>query len=139
MSPLSNNALSLTYEQNPLPDFFNTGLNVTLSTDRFHFTKEPLEKYSVTAHIYKFPQSLLAELARNPVIQSGFEMETNVPNIRLAYRHQTLMEELNMISAKATVGKGPESPENLMTVMLPTLEALTACAMAPTKQKYNIC
>ena len=95
MSPLSNNALFLTYERNPLPDFFKTGLNVSLSTDdplQFHFTKEPLlEEYSVAAHvrsditfrrihlissqIYKLPQSSLAELARNSVLQSGFEME----------------------------------------------------------------
>ncbi|KAG5652267.1 hypothetical protein H0H81_005620 [Sphagnurus paluster] len=79
MSPLSNNALFLTYERNPLPDFFKTGLNVSLSTDdplQFHFTKEPLlEEYSVAAHIYKLPQSSLAELARNSVVQSGFEME----------------------------------------------------------------
>jgi hypothetical protein len=51
-----------------------------------------LEEYSVAAHvrvtfgrfntiahdsrqIYKFPQSSLAELARNSVIQSGFEMQ----------------------------------------------------------------
>ncbi|KAH8806598.1 AMP deaminase [Flagelloscypha sp. PMI_526] len=123
MSPLSNNALFLTYERNPLPDFFKTGLNVSLSTDdplQFHFTKEPLlEEYSVAAHIYKLPQSSLAELARNSVIQSGFEMEvkrhwlghrwyllgsegndinkTNVPNGRLAYRYETLKEELDMI------------------------------------------
>lgn len=55
MSPLSNNALFLTYERNPLPDFFKTGLNVSLSTDdplQFHFTKEPLlEEYSVAAHV----------------------------------------------------------------------------------------
>ncbi|KIY71969.1 AMP deaminase [Cylindrobasidium torrendii FP15055 ss-10] len=125
MSPLSNNALFLTYERNPLPEFFKTGLNVSLSTDdplQFHFTKEPLlEEYSVAAHIYKLPQSSLAELARNSVIQSGFEMElkrhwigkewylpgmhgndinrTNVPNSRLAYRHQTLLEELDIIGA----------------------------------------
>ncbi|KAF8443038.1 hypothetical protein L210DRAFT_3643926 [Boletus edulis BED1] len=124
MSPLSNNALFLTYERNPLPDFFKTGLNVSLSTDdplQFHFTKEPLlEEYSVAAHIYKLPQSSLAELARNSVVQSGFEMElkrhwlgqewylagaagndihkTNVPDVRLAYRHQTLVEELEMIN-----------------------------------------
>ncbi|KIJ64424.1 hypothetical protein HYDPIDRAFT_89984 [Hydnomerulius pinastri MD-312] len=128
MSPLSNNALFLTYERNPLPDFFKTGLNVSLSTDdplQFHFTKEPLlEEYSVAAHIYKLPQSSLAELARNSVVQSGFEMEvkrhwlgqewylpgaagndihkTNVPNSRLAYRHQTLVEELEMINLKTT-------------------------------------
>ncbi|KAG0703791.1 AMP deaminase [Suillus ampliporus] len=126
MSPLSNNALFLTYERNPLPDFFKVGLNVSLSTDdplQFHFTKEPLlEEYSVAAHIYKLPQSSLAELARNSVIQSGFEMEvkrhwlgqewylpgaagndihkTNVPNLRLAYRHRTLLEELAMIRAQ---------------------------------------
>ncbi|KAI9058231.1 AMP deaminase [Trametes sanguinea] len=126
MSPLSNNALFLTYERNPLPDFFKVGLNVSLSTDdplQFHFTKEPLlEEYSVAAHIYKLPQSSLAELARNSVIQSGFEMEikrhwlgqtwylpgaagndinkTNVPNLRLEYRRQTLVEELTMIKTK---------------------------------------
>ncbi|KAF9220932.1 AMP deaminase [Gyrodon lividus] len=129
MSPLSNNALFLTYERNPLPDFFKTGLNVSLSTDdplQFHFTKEPLlEEYSVAAHIYKLPQSSLAELARNSVIQSGFEMEvkrhwlgqewylpgaagndihkTNVPDIRVAYRHQTLVEELEMIKVKPPI------------------------------------
>jgi len=131
MSPLSNNALFLMYERNPLPDFFKVGLNVSLSTDdplQFHFTKEPLlEEYSVAMHIYKMPQSSLAELARNSVIQSGFEMEvkrhwlgqkwylpgaagndinkTNVPDIRLEYRRQTLVEEMNMIWA--TSGSGP--------------------------------
>ena len=100
MSPLSNNALFLTYERNPLPDFFKAGLNVSLSSDdplQFHFTKvcrftpavenqklmpdfvvlqEPLlEEYSVAAHILKLPQSSLCELARNSVIQSGFETE----------------------------------------------------------------
>ncbi|KAI0712032.1 AMP deaminase [Earliella scabrosa] len=129
MSPLSNNALFLTYERNPLPDFFKVGLNVSLSTDdplQFHFTKEPLlEEYSVAAHIYKLPQSSLAELARNSVIQSGFEMEvkrhwlgqtwylpgaagndinkTNVPNLRLEYRRQTLLEELAMIRSRRSV------------------------------------
>jgi len=117
MSPLSNNALFLTYERNHLPDFFNTGLNVSLSTDdplQFHFTKVdskfnsqippllteglilrnrcwkniawPLMsgtilllsvelRRSLILQILKLPQSSLAELARNSVIQSGFEME----------------------------------------------------------------
>ncbi|KAJ7931099.1 hypothetical protein B0H13DRAFT_1594462, partial [Mycena leptocephala] len=130
--------------------------------------QEPLlEEYSVAAHIYKFPQSSLAELARNSVIQSGFEMQvkrhwlgnqwylpgaagndihkallsirrhqlppqTNVPNIRLAYRHQTLLEELNMINTNTTM----HSPER-RTGVLPTVEALAARAMAPTK--HHIC
>ena len=55
MSPLSNNALFLAYERNPFPQFFQRGLNVSLSTDdplQFHFTKEPLiEEYSVAAQV----------------------------------------------------------------------------------------
>ncbi|KAG6831732.1 hypothetical protein H0H87_004001 [Tephrocybe sp. NHM501043] len=158
MSPLSNNALFLTYERNPLPDFFKTGLNVSLSTDdplQFHFTKEPLlEEYSVAAHIYKMPQSSLAELARNSVIQSGFEMEikrhwlghqwylqgsagndihkTNVPDIRLAFRHQTLLAELDMIGGRTTSASHTTSlkatPEMHDTV-LPTVETVAALAM----------
>jgi AMP deaminase len=142
MSPLSNNALFLTYERNPFPDFHAVGLNVSLSTDdplQFHFTKEPLlEEYSVATHIYKLPQSSLAELARNSVVQSGFEMElkrhwlgqhwflpgaagndihkTNVPNIRLAYRHQTLLEELALV--------GGHAPKEEGKVALPTAEAV---------------
>ena len=33
------------------------------------------EKTNLSIQIYKLPQSSLAELARNSVIQSGFEME----------------------------------------------------------------
>ncbi|KAI7868505.1 hypothetical protein BDF14DRAFT_1794016 [Spinellus fusiger] len=123
MSPLSNNALFLTYERNPLPQFFQRGLNVSLSTDdplQFHFTKEPLiEEYSVAAQIWKLSSTDMCELARNSVIQSGWEnaikkhwigenwsepgvagndmQRTNVPNIRVRYRHETLMEELNAL------------------------------------------
>lgn len=141
MSPLSNNALFLAYERNPILSYFHRGLNTSLSTDdplQFHFTKEPLiEEYSVAAQIYKLSGTDLCELARNSVLQSGFEMKikkrwlgdrcdepgpmgngniwvknmrplfltysqtdiekTNVPNIRLAYRHQTLQEERFMV------------------------------------------
>jgi hypothetical protein len=34
VSPLSNNRLFLTYENNPFPNFFNIGMNVSLSTGR---------------------------------------------------------------------------------------------------------
>ncbi|KAL0069172.1 AMP deaminase [Marasmius tenuissimus] len=152
MSPLSNNALFLAYERNPLPEFFKTGLNVSLSTDdplQFHFTKEPLlEEYSVAAHIYKMPQSSLAELARNSVIQSGFEMEvkrhwlghewylhgatgndinrTNVPNIRLKYRHQTLLEELDLVYGRTnTSGR-----KRALAAHPPSADTLAALAMA---------
>ncbi|KZO96497.1 hypothetical protein CALVIDRAFT_527541 [Calocera viscosa TUFC12733] len=156
MSPLSNNALFLTYERNPFPEYFKTGLNVSFSTDdplQFHFTKEPLlEEYSVAAQIYKFSQAELAELARNSVVQSGFEMQikrhwlghqwylpgalgndinkTNVPNIRLQYRHNTLMEELDMLTQgrKArVVGKERDGPVHMHPI---TADTVAAKAMA---------
>ncbi|CAO3587024.1 unnamed protein product [Absidia cylindrospora] len=117
MSPLSNNALFLTYERNPLPQFFQRGLNISLSTDdplQFHFTKEPLiEEYSVAAQIWKLSPTDMCELARNSVIQSGWEgsikghwlghqwdqgindvHRTNVPDIRIKFRQDTLHNEL---------------------------------------------
>ena len=55
MSPLSNNALFLSFDRNPFPAYFQRGLNVSLSTDdplQFHFTKEPLiEEYSVATQV----------------------------------------------------------------------------------------
>src|SRR5436305_11109400 len=75
MSPLSNNALFLTYDRNPFIGYFKKGLNVSLSTDdplQFAFTKEPLiEEYSVAAQIYKLSNVDMCELARHSVLQSG--------------------------------------------------------------------
>jgi len=42
MSPLSNNSLFLEYSKNPLREFLQKGLRVSLSTDdpmQFHYTK----------------------------------------------------------------------------------------------------
>nr|POF26382.1 amp deaminase [Quercus suber] len=123
MSPLSNNALFLAYERNPFLQYFRRGLNVSLSTDdplQFAFTKEPLmEEYAVAAQIYKLSAVDMCELAKHSVVQSGFEhsvkqrwlgnnfsapgvlgndmAKVNVPNIREAFRHETLMQELAMI------------------------------------------
>ncbi|KAI8605476.1 hypothetical protein EDD21DRAFT_332048 [Dissophora ornata] len=123
MSPLSNNALFLDYERNPFPSYFQRGLNVSLSTDdplQFHFTKEPLiEEYSVAAQIWKLSGADMCEISRNSVRHSGFEnkvkkhwigkkwflpgvqgndmAKTNVPNIRVAFRSETLREELDML------------------------------------------
>ncbi|KAF2442498.1 AMP deaminase [Karstenula rhodostoma CBS 690.94] len=123
MSPLSNNALFLAYERNPFLSYFRRGLNVSLSTDdplQFAFTKEPLiEEYSVAAQIYKLSAVDMCELAKHSVEQSGFEhvikqrflgqnyhlpgvagndvAKSNVPSIREAFRHETLMSELAMI------------------------------------------
>lgn len=123
MSPLSNNALFCEYTKNPLPAFFKRGLNVTLSTDdplQFAFTREPLmEEYSVAAQVWKLSSTDLCELARNSVLQSGFEpcikarwlgrhwyragepgndiSRTNVPSIRLCFRYETLLDELKLV------------------------------------------
>ncbi|OJJ46327.1 hypothetical protein ASPZODRAFT_133366 [Penicilliopsis zonata CBS 506.65] len=129
MSPLSNNALFLTYDKNPFANFFKRGLNVSLSTDdplQFAFTKEPLiEEYSVAAQIYKFSAVDMCELAKNSVNQSGFELslkkrwlginchlsgvsgnnvaKSNVPDIREAFRYKTLQEEHALIEHYATL------------------------------------
>lgn len=123
MSPLSNNALFLTYDKNPFHNFYKKGLNVSLSTDdplQFSYTKEPLiEEYSVAAQIYKFSSVDMCELARNSVLQSGYEWaikkhwlgknfmlngvdgndieKTNVPDVRVGYREDTLKSELELV------------------------------------------
>ncbi|TRY86024.1 hypothetical protein DNTS_029359 [Danionella cerebrum] len=124
MSPLSNNSLFLSYHRNPLPEYLSRGLMVSLSTDdplQFHFTKEPLmEEYSIAAQVWKLSSCDMCELARNSVLMSGFSHKmkshwlgpdyskegtisndirrTNVPDIRVGYRHETLCEELQLIT-----------------------------------------
>lgn len=123
MSPLSNNSLFLNYHRNPLPEYLARGLIVSLSTDdplQFHFTKEPLmEEYSIAAQVWKLSSCDMCELARNSVLMSGFPHKmkqywlgpnytkegvagnditrTNVPDIRVAYRSETLVDELSNI------------------------------------------
>ena len=123
MSPLSNNSLFLNYYRSPLPEFLARGLRVSLSTDdplMFHFTKEPLmEEYSIAAQVWKLSTCDMCELARNSVLMSGFShfmkeywlgvdyikegvqgndiSRTNVPDIRVAFRYETLVEELTNI------------------------------------------
>ena len=94
MAPLSNNSLFLDYQSSPFMKFFGMpdstslaasysglerGLNVSLSTDgplQFHFTREPLiEEYSIAAQMWKLNSADLCEIARNSVLQSGFEHE----------------------------------------------------------------
>merc|ERR1712010_1027 len=123
MSPLSNNPPFLNYNRAPLPEYLARGLHISLSTDdplQFHFTKEPLmEEYSIATQVWKMSSCDMCELARNSVLMSGFSNEvkqhwlgpsytrsgiagndvtrTNVPDIRVAYRHETMVEELNNI------------------------------------------
>lgn len=123
MSPLSNNSLFLDYHRNPFPMFFLRGLNVSLSTDdplQIHLTKEPLvEEYSIAASVWKLSSCDLCEIARNSVLQSGFSHalkrhwigedyfkrspdgnnihKTNVPHIRIEFRHMIWREEMQQV------------------------------------------
>merc|ERR1711879_445397 len=125
MSPLSNNALFLNYSRNPFPQFFARGLNVALSSDdplQFHYSKEALiEEYSVAKAVWKLTSCDLSEIARNSVVQSGFEhffkeswlgenywkkgidgndiKKTNIPDIRVSYREANLRDEWSYILA----------------------------------------
>ncbi|KAF2831548.1 AMP deaminase [Ophiobolus disseminans] len=148
MSPLSNNALFLAYERNPFLSYFRRGLNVSLSTDdplQFAFTKEPLiEEYSVAAQIYKLSAVDMCELAKHSVEQSGFEhivkqkwlganyhlpgvagndmARSNVPSVREAFRHETLMQELAMID-RYTRAAQTNRNDLTMSNLQPTAEA----------------
>ncbi|ELK30762.1 AMP deaminase 2 [Myotis davidii] len=139
MSPLSNNSLFLSYHRNPLPEYLSRGLMVSLSTDdplQFHFTKEPLmEEYSIATQVWKLSSCDMCELARNSVLMSGFSHKvkshwlgpnytkegpegndirrTNVPDIRVGYRHETLCQELALITQAVqseTLETIPEEP-----------------------------
>jgi adenosine deaminase len=72
MSVSSNHFLYLDYEENPIRDFFNTGLRVTVSTDDaliFHKNRNALtDQYSKVALTHRFSNIGIAELKRNSVL-----------------------------------------------------------------------
>ncbi|KAK9472756.1 uncharacterized protein V1510DRAFT_416830 [Dipodascopsis tothii] len=154
MSPLSNNALFLAYDKNPFYSYFKKGLNVSLSTDdplQFAYTKEALiEEYSVAAQIYRLSNVDMCELARNSVMQSGFEAaikahwlgpdfalpgtvgnrvdKSNVPNVRLNYRYETLMHEIALVERYSNLHSTTEIAKNLEMVRLAEAEPSEAVA-----------
>lgn len=119
LAPLSNNSLFLDYNRNPLPQFFARGMNVSISTDdplMFHLCRDPLlEEYSISSQVWRLSNTDLCEIARNSVLMSGYDTtykthwlgenyylpgvlgnditKTNVPDIRIQYRHETLIDE----------------------------------------------
>jgi AMP deaminase len=125
MSPISNNALFVSYERNPFRNYFYRGLNVSLSTDdplQLAFTKEPLmEEYAVASQIYKLSPADTCELAKNSVVQSGYEdqikrqwlgeryaephgvdmAKANVPQTRQAFRQQMWEREMDLVYQSA--------------------------------------
>lgn len=144
MSPLSNNALFLTFDRNPFPHYFRIGMNVSLSTDdplQFHFTKEPLiEEYSIAAQIWKLSSADMCEISRNSVLQSGFESclktlwlgntylldnalsnninKTNVPDIRVKYRYDMLSRERLWVNSLGKASFHSSILSNILTTSL---------------------
>ncbi|CEQ42453.1 SPOSA6832_04255, partial [Sporobolomyces salmonicolor] len=101
MSPLSNNALFLTYERNPLPNFFRTGLNVSLSTDdplQFHFTKAsphfhlPDAELSRRNRSWKSTASLLRSTSSRPPVGLSAITSASVCNVSFMLRLPDMCE-----------------------------------------------
>merc|ERR1719222_268613 len=130
ISPLSNNFLFRKIAENPFPKFFRRGLNVTLSTDDpllFHLSDDALlEEYSVARATFDLAMTDMMEIARNSILQSGFEEKfkekylgenyrkgatfcdehiTHVPLIRAKYRAEHLAIE-HMLCHLLAAGKG---------------------------------
>jgi len=130
ISPLSNNFLFRKIAENPFSKFFRRGLNVTISTDDpllFHMSDDALlEEYSVVRATFDLSMTDVMEIARNSVLQSGFEdsfkekwlgkdflkgltfcdeVLTNVPLIRSKFRAEHLALE-HMIVHLIAAGKG---------------------------------
>lgn len=79
-----------------------------------------MEEYSIATQVWKLSSCDMCELARNSVLMSGFSHKvkshwlgpnytkegpegndirrTNVPDIRVGYRHETLCQELALIT-----------------------------------------
>jgi AMP deaminase len=125
VSPLSNDALFVPLQENPFHTFFKRGLNVSLSTDDpmiFHLTDEPLtEEYLVAMRIWRLTMCDMCEIARNSVLQSGFESDfkywwigdedsldvkscrkSNVPAMRIRFRRDCLRQEMEMLRSAAS-------------------------------------
>jgi len=129
MSPLSNHALFVQISRSPLPRFYAVGLPISLSSDdplQFHLSREALlEEYAVSAHLFKLSAVDLSEIARQSVLQSGFEDPvkrywlgnnykaagasgndislSNVPNIRLLFRWELLLGERHLVVSEASL------------------------------------
>ena len=126
VSPLSNNSLFLDYLQNPFPTFFRRGLYVSLSTDdplQFHHTQEPLiEEYSIASKVWKLNANDMCEIARNSVVQSGFDtklkadllgdkyllsssagndaQKSHLSHVRCTYRFEAYHAEIDALEAE---------------------------------------
>mmetsp|Transcript_24753 Transcript_24753/g.37326 ORF Transcript_24753/g.37326 Transcript_24753/m.37326 type:complete len:727 (+) Transcript_24753:102-2282(+) len=138
VSPLSNNFLFRKIKSNPFPKLFKRGMNVALSTDDpllFHMSDDALlEEFSVARASFDLSMTDISEIARNSVLQSGFEdhlkaewlgenykkgvthcdeNKTHVPLIRAKFRAEHLALEHSMVLLLAR-GKGKTVLKDMM-------------------------
>eukprot|EP00574_Skeletonema_japonicum_P001148 CAMPEP_0201740470 /NCGR_PEP_ID=MMETSP0593-20130828/46319_1 /ASSEMBLY_ACC=CAM_ASM_000672 /TAXON_ID=267983 /ORGANISM="Skeletonema japonicum, Strain CCMP2506" /LENGTH=722 /DNA_ID=CAMNT_0048234781 /DNA_START=79 /DNA_END=2247 /DNA_ORIENTATION=+ len=138
VSPLSNNFLFRKIKSNPFPKLFKRGMNVALSTDDpllFHMSDDALlEEFSVARASFDLSMTDISEIARNSVLQSGFEdhlkaewlgenykkgvthcdeHKTHVPLIRAKFRAEHLALEHSMVLLLAG-GKGKTVLKDMM-------------------------
>ena len=88
-----------------------------------------MEEFSIAAQVWKLSSCDMCELARNSVLMSGFPdrmkqhwigfnykaegvagndiQRTNLPDIRVSYRHETLLDELQSIFRAVDAYKQP--------------------------------
>jgi len=116
MSVSSNHFLYVDYEQNPIRDFFNSGLRVTVSTDDaliFHKNRNALtDEYSKVGLTHRFSNIDIAELKRNSVLISTHPLQqkqdwlgedlanpskTNLPLSRIPVRERIFTRALERI------------------------------------------
>lgn len=121
MSPLTNNAMDISYLENPFPSFFRRGLTVTLCSDsplhHHHHDRALLEEYGTASKIYKLSPVDMAEIARTSVLLSAFSTETKlmwtgehfadvartcVPHMRLILREESWRAEKELIGKLLT-------------------------------------
>eukprot|EP00985_Skeletonema_marinoi_P011357 scaffold5397_cov126-Skeletonema_marinoi.AAC.4 len=125
-------------QSNPFPKLFKRGMNVALSTDDpllFHMSDDALlEEFSVARASFDLSMTDISEIARNSVLQSGFEdhlkaewlgenykkgvthcdeNKTHVPLIRAKFRAEHLALEHSMVLLLAR-GKGKTVLKDMM-------------------------
>ena len=110
-----------------------------------------MEEYSIAKQIYRLSQADTCEIARNSVLQSGYSdeekahwlgsldrwkneiLKTNVPNIRVKFRHKTWLEEWLVLRGESEVMDSLiqfatqhllSSPTNRQSAVAPKLPAI---------------
>jgi AMP deaminase len=78
-TPLSNNALVLSFAESPILKFFKRGLLLSINTDdplQFHSSASPLvEEYHSAAMAWRLTECDKCELAMNSVLNSSFDLK----------------------------------------------------------------